>query len=159
MAMCFCRLGSLNALGLAESLVERSTSSLFLRLCYHVPMPEEITLYHCLIAGLIVAHLLLSVRVALRMRTTGRNFWKWLVITAFCTGVPSGIVLSRDRRRRKQARVQGGGKDNRHLDTQGETFRCPHCNRPVAREDLDAAKGLAVCPHCGLPIDANTRIA
>lgn len=120
-------------------------------------MPKELTLNHYLIAAMIAVYLIMSVRVALRMGASGRSFWKWLLITVFCTGVPAMIVLGRGRRPRRQGVAAGGG--NRRGAGDGPPLRCPHCNRPVARDEIDSTSGVGVCPHCGMPMDGDTRIA
>jgi|GEM_PF-2340536 len=142
-------------------------------------MPDSGTLRLTLLVLMGVVYVIFSVRMALRVAATGRSFWKWLLITIFCTGIPAMVVLyrrppltgRRDEPATEDDEADDGGQPRRAGGKWGKWqrsdraerqardedapghMRCPHCHRPVAGSDLDTAEGVAVCPHCGLPID------
>jgi len=96
-----------------------------------------------------VGYLFVCVRTARTMARTGRSFWKWLLITVFCTSIPATILLLREQARR----VRGGRSSRRRPRGSAPPLRCPHCGDLIRREDLDSSGGAAACPSCGMVID------
>jgi hypothetical protein len=99
-----------------------------------------------MLALMVACYLVICARMARHMAATGRGFWKWLLITICCTGVPGIIVLSRHGHLRRSA-----GADADEQPAAGR--RCPHCGRLIVTPEPEELSGIETCPHCGLPID------
>ena len=111
-----------------------------------------LTSFHWAMVGLLVAcYLVICVRMATRMAHTGRNFWKWLAVTFFFTGIPAVIVLRRHGAslRRSAGPGQAGGAE----PLEPPLRRCPRCRRFLPPAEMDEADGITKCPHCGLPVE------
>ena len=110
------------------------------------------------IAALIVLYVASCVRVAARMRRTGRNGPAWFFITLFLTAIPSAVVLLR----RRGGRIADGatGRPGRraepaadHGGQAGPPFRCPHCHALIDQSQMRGIPGARRCPNCSLAID------
>jgi len=102
-----------------------------------------------LIALMVACYLAICVRMALRMRRAGRNFWLWLAVTICFTGIPAVLVYFHDRMKQ----LQSPPRRRSRPAASNATSRCRHCGRRYRGDEVDDLDGVATCPNCHLPLD------